>query len=150
DRFQTVANHLSQKYGAHLVFVGTAAESEAIDTLRAALSFPTTNVAGKTTLTGLAALMSLASVGLTLDTGPLHIGRAVGLPMVIIAPAWSPPVEWLPVANERFRILKNLDMPSSPEGYVIDEVSVSEVVEALDNLIAHYAYRAHKTDVSTR
>jgi ADP-heptose:LPS heptosyltransferase len=93
-------------------------------------------VAGKTTVTGLAALMSLATVGLTLDTGPLHIGRAVGLPMAIIAPAWSPAVEWLPVADDRYRILKNADMPNAPDGYIIDEVTVEEATAALDDLLA--------------
>src|SRR6185369_16836691 len=112
------------KYGAHILFVGTAPEAAAIDSLRAGLPFATTSVAGKTTITGLAALMSLTTVGLTLDTGPLHIGRSVGLPMAIIAPAWSPPMEWLPLDNDHFRILKNADMPEAPAGYIIDEVSV--------------------------
>jgi hypothetical protein len=55
--------------------------------------------------------------------------------MVIIAPAWSPPIEWLPVGDERYRILKNADMSSAPADYVIDEVSVAEVTSALDELI---------------
>jgi ADP-heptose:LPS heptosyltransferase len=121
-----------------VLFVGTAAESAAIDELRGGLTFRTTNVAGKTTLRQLAAIMSLCNVGLTLDTGPMHIGRAVGLPMVIIAPAWSPPVEWLPLGNEMFRILKNADMPSAPADYIIDEVSVAEVTSALDELLTRY------------
>jgi hypothetical protein len=58
--------------------------------------------------------------------------------MVIVAPAWSPPIEWLPVGDARYRILKNLDMPAAPEGYIIDEVSIDEVITALDELITHY------------
>jgi ADP-heptose:LPS heptosyltransferase len=136
ERFRAAALHLNHKYGAHILFVGTAAEAAAIDSLRAELPFATTSVAGKTTITGLAALMRLATVGLTLDTGPLHIGRSVGLPMAIIAPAWSPPVEWLPLGDDRFRILKNADMPSAPDGYIIDEVSAEEAIAALDDLLA--------------
>jgi ADP-heptose:LPS heptosyltransferase len=135
ERFRAAAHHLNQRYGAHILFVGTAAEAAAIDHLRMELPFATTTVAGKTTVTGLAALMSLAAVGLTLDTGPLHIGRAVGLPMAIIAPAWSPPVEWLPIADDRYRILKNADMSSAPDGYIIDEVPVEEAIAALDDLL---------------
>ncbi len=121
--------------GAHLLFVGTAAESAAIDELRAPLPFATTNVAGKTNLHQLAALMSLCRIGLTLDTGPLHIGRAVGLPMVIVAPAWSPPVEWLPVGDPRYRILKNATMMAATPDYIIDEVSVDDVTTALTDLM---------------
>lgn len=141
ERFRGVARFLTERYGAHILFVGTSAEAAAIDELRGGLDFPTTSVAGKTSLSQLAALMSLCNVGLTLDTGPMHIGRAVGLPMAIIAPAWSPPVEWLPVGNPRFRILKNADMLSAPPDYIIDEVTVEEVTEALADLIACYSVR---------
>lgn len=142
ERFRAAAEFLTKHYGAHILFVGTAAESRAIDDLRSLLSGPSTNVAGKTTLPQLAALMSLSAVGLTLDTGPMHLGRAVALPMVIIAPAWSPPVEWLPVGNDRFRIFKNADIASPPPpDYIIDEVSVEEVTSALADLLAKYPPR---------
>jgi len=136
ERFRETAVFLKERYGAHILFVGTASESPAIDELRSVLSFATTNIAGKTNLPQLAALMSLCTIGVTLDTGPLHVGRAAGLPMVIIAPAWSPPIEWLPVDNDRFRIFKNADMPSATPDYIIDEVSVAEVTGALEELLS--------------
>jgi len=141
ERFQAAATFLAERYGAHIVFVGTAAESAAIDQLRAGLPFPTTNLAGKTKLPLLAALMSLATIGLTLDTGPMHIGRSVGLPMVIIAPAWSPSVEWLPLGDPRFHILKNADIPVATPGYIIDEVSINQVTAALAGLLQRYPKR---------
>lgn len=140
DRFQAVARFLAERYGLHIVFIGTKAESAAIDQLRSNLPFPTTNVAGKTSLTVLAALMSNATIGLALDTGPMHIGRAVGLPTVIIAPAWSPPIEWLPLDNPCFRILKNADLASAPPGYIIDEVGIDDVIGALDDLLRSYLH----------
>jgi ADP-heptose:LPS heptosyltransferase len=142
ERFRAAAEFLHERYGAHVLFVGTAAEAAAIDAIREGLSFRTTSVAGKTSLTELTALLRLCAVGLALDTGTMHLGRAVGLPMVIVAPAWSPPVEWLPLGNPRFRILKNLDMPVATPEYVIDEVSVDEVTEALADLLKRYPKRA--------
>lgn len=138
ERFQAAAHFLIEQYGAHIVFVGTANEADAIETMRAGITGPTTSVAGKTTLPQMAALFSRSSLGLTLDTGALHIGRTVGLPMVVIAPAWSPPLEWLPLNNPRYRILKNLDMVGSPPDYIIDEVSVEEVKAELQSLIRDY------------
>ena len=135
ERFRAAAEFLYFRYGAHILFVGTEAESNAINTIREGLPFPTTSVAGKSNLTELSALLSVCDIGLTLDTGTMHLGRAVGLPMVIIAPAWSPPVEWLPVGDPRFRILKNLDMAVPAPDYVIDEVSVDEATEALADLL---------------
>jgi len=138
ERFRAAAQYLRDRHGAHIVFVGTAKESPSIDALREGLDFPTANLAGKTNLLQLAALLKLARVGLTLDTGTMHVGRAVGLPMVIVAPAWSPPMEWLPVDQPRYRIFKNLDMPVATPDYIIDEVSVDEVTAALEDLIGRY------------
>lgn len=138
ERFRSAATFLKERYGAQIVFVGTGAESNAIEELRSALPFNTANLAGQTNLRQLTALMSLCTIGLTLDTGPLHIGRAAGLPMVVIAPAWSPPIEWLPVDNERFRIFKNADLLSAPPDYIIDEVSVDEVTTALGDLLVRF------------
>ena len=138
ERFRAVAEWLRHQWNSGIVFVGTANESAAIDELRGGLPFATANVAGRTSLTELCALLSLCDLGVTLDTGTLHLGRAVGLPMVIVAPAWSPVGEWLPVDDPRYVILKNLEMARAPDNYIIDEVSVAEVEAAVQLLFARY------------
>jgi len=138
ERFQAAAEFLIQRYGAHIVFVGTASEAAAIDELRKRIPHATSSFAGKTNLLQMAALLSLCDVGLTLDTGTMHVGRTVGLPMAIVAPAWSPPLEWLPLNNPRYRILKNAELDVCPPDYVIDEVSIEEVTEALRALLEEF------------
>jgi ADP-heptose:LPS heptosyltransferase len=138
ERFQAAAEFLVQRYGAHIIFLGTASEAAAIEDLRRGIPHATSSFAGKTNLLQMAALLSLCDVGLTLDTGTMHVGRTVGLPMVIVAPAWSPPLEWLPLNNSRYRILKNAEMKVSPPDYVIDEVSVDEVTGALQGLLEEF------------
>ena len=138
ERFQAAAEFLVQHYGAHLALLGTASEAAAIEELRSGIPHKTSSFAGKTNLLQMAALLSLCDVGLTLDTGTMHVGRTVGLPMVIIAPAWSPPLEWLPLDNPRYRILKNAEMKVCPPDYIIDEVSVDEVTGALQGLLEAY------------
>lgn len=138
ERFRSAARVLHREYGCEIVFGGTAAEASAIEDLRRGLDLPNISLAGRTTLRQLAALFGLSAVTLTLDTGPLHLARSMRTPGVIIAPAWSPPVEWLPVGNPRYRILKNLDLPFAPDGYVIDEVSAGEVEAALRDLLHAY------------
>ena len=143
ESFVAVAQVLRERHGMNVVLVGSGSEREAVARLVEQLGSAqgaqndAQNVAGETSLPQLAALLSLCRVGVTLDTGTMHIGRAVGLPMVIIAPAWSPPLEWLPVSDARFVILKNLDMSPSqmPRDYIIDEVSVEEVLGAVDHLL---------------
>ncbi len=141
ERFRAVAETLRREYRMQIVFVGAGAEAPAIDALRAGLRFSTANLAGQTHPLELAAILSRADVALTLDTGPMHLARAARLPMVIIAPAWSPEVEWLPLNNPRARILKNADLPSAPQDYIIDEVDVEEVQQNLNELLRIYPPR---------
>jgi ADP-heptose:LPS heptosyltransferase len=141
ERFQQVAAMLRQEYGMQIVFAGAAGEAAAIDALRSGLLFPTANIAGRTGLLDLAAVFRLCDVAVTLDTGPMHLARAVRLPMVIVAPAWSPALEWLPLGNPRARILKNAELDAAPEDYIIDEVSVAEVERDLRELLALYPPR---------
>jgi len=141
DRFRAVAETLRRIHAMQIVFAGAAAESPAIEALRAGLTFPTATVAGQTQLLELSAIFGLADIALTLDTGPMHLARAMRLPMVIIAPAWSPAIEWLPLNNPRARILKNLDLPTAPDDYVIDEVTVPEVEQQLTELLQLYPPR---------
>jgi ADP-heptose:LPS heptosyltransferase len=138
ERFQAAAEFLIERYGAHIVFLGTESEAAAIDDLRKGIAGATSSFAGKTNLLQMAALLSLCDVGLTLDTGTMHVGRTVGLPMAILAPAWSPSLEWLPLNNPRYRILKNAEMEVCPPEYVIDEVSVDEVTGALQGLLEKF------------
>jgi ADP-heptose:LPS heptosyltransferase len=141
DRFRIVAEWLDRDFGMQVVFVGSAAESAAIERLQKSLSFHTATSPGKTSLLELAALLSVVDVALTLDTGPMHLARAVRLPMVIIAPAWSPEIEWLPLGNPRARILKKADLAEAPKDYIIDEVTVDDVKEALRDLLAAFPPR---------
>lgn len=135
ERFRRVAATLWHEYGLQGVFVGTAGEAGAVEALRAELETPSANLAGKTSLRQMAALCGMARLAICLDTGPMHIARAMRTPLVVIAPAWSPVLEWLPVGNPRARILKNLTLTVAPPDYVIDEVSVEDVEAAVRDLL---------------
>jgi ADP-heptose:LPS heptosyltransferase len=141
ERFREVAEWLDRDLGMQVVFAGSAAESAAIERLRGSLGFRAASLAGRTSVLELAALLSLADIALTLDTGPMHLARAVRLPMVVIAPAWSPSIEWLPLGNPRVRILKKADLPSAPQNYIIEEVTVDDVKASLSDLLAAYPPR---------
>lgn len=135
DRWIGLSHYLIESQQADLIFVGTSTESAAINALRERIAYPTFSVAGQTGIGELAAIFTRCDFGVTLDTGPLHVGRAVGLPMVVIAPAWSPAHEWLPLGDPRFRILKNADLPApASDDYIIDEVTLEEVIAAANDL----------------
>ncbi len=142
DRFVQVINHALANYDANALFVGTAAESVAIHSLQAMVVAPTVSVAGRTTIPVLAAVLAASDLVVTLDTGNMHVARAVGVPMVILAPAWQPSVEWLPLGFDQYRIFKGPDLPSIPSDYQILEVEAEEVIDTVDTLLGKYCSSA--------
>ena len=132
DRFTDSIRHASQILDYSVVYVGTQRDQPAIEQLRAETGG--LSVAGRTTVNQLAALLALSDLVLTLDTGTMHVGRAVGVPMVVLGPSWQKPLEWLPLGKPQVRILRGQDRPDVPPNYRLDEISASAVIAALDDL----------------
>ena len=84
DRFAAVADVLSAEWGAAVVLVGSTAEAPLAGEIEASMRKPAVNLAGKTTVRELMALLSLSSFLVTNDSGPMHIGAALGVPLVAI------------------------------------------------------------------
>jgi heptosyltransferase-2 len=84
DRFAAVADTLSAEWGAGVVLVGSTAEAPLANEIEAAMRNPSINFAGKTTVRELMALLSLSSFLVTNDSGPMHVGAALGVPLVAI------------------------------------------------------------------
>lgn len=64
--------------------IGAGAEAAQLEAINAAAGRPARVLAGTLTLGELAALLSLARVVVSVDTGPMHIAGAVGAPIVAL------------------------------------------------------------------
>ncbi|HZL97233.1 MAG TPA: lipopolysaccharide heptosyltransferase II [Terriglobales bacterium] len=84
DRFAAVADALSEEWGAAVVVVGSPAEAPLAGEIETAARRGVVNLAGKTTVREMMALLSLSSFLVTNDSGPMHIGAALGVPLVAI------------------------------------------------------------------
>lgn len=84
DRFAAVADALSEEWGAAVVVVGSPAEAPLAGEIEVAARRGVANLAGKTTVREMMALLSLSSFLVTNDSGPMHIGAALGVPLVAI------------------------------------------------------------------
>jgi ADP-heptose:LPS heptosyltransferase len=138
DRWCQTLRQAHQQLGYEPVYVGTAAEGESIEALRVSAGGAGYSVAGQTTIGQLAALLALADIALTLDTGTMHLGRTVDLPMVVLAPSWQPPEEWLPLGRSNVRILLGELRKDIPPEYQLDEISAPEAISALEDLASLY------------
>lgn len=90
-RFAEVADRLQSAHGATVVFTGGPEDRGALDAIAARMSGPSMNLAGRTSLTQLAALYAEADCLVTTDTGPMHLAAAVGLPVVAL---FGPTAPW--------------------------------------------------------
>ena len=140
DRFAQVIRHAANNLGCNILYVGTSADTAAVESIRSVADNIGTSVTGKTSVIQLAALLALSDHVLTLDTGTMHIGRAVEVPMVVIAPSWQNPIIWLPLDRPNITILRgpDTDRASIPANYQLDEVQAEDAIAALNRLFAAY------------
>lgn len=138
DRFVEVIRYAHEVLGCAIAYVGTAADTAAVEQMRKAAGSIGTSLTGKTSVTELAALLALSDVVVSLDTGTMHIGRAVEVPMVVMGPSWQKPLEWLPLQVANIRILRGEDRTEVPSNYKLDEVQASAVIASLTDLSQAY------------
>ena len=137
DRFAAVIRHV-EAAGFRPVFLGTATDAEDIERVRRSAGVESLSLAGRTSVPELAAVLCLCDVLISLDTGTMHVGRAAGLPMVVLGPSWQQPLEWLPIGRPNVRILRGPDRSSVSAEYKLDEIDTAAVTAAFDDLTRAY------------
>lgn len=137
DRFAEVIRFIDS-LGHRVIYVGTAAEADEIESTRSVAGGLGESLAGKTTIAELAALLCLCDLLITVDTGTMHVGRASDVPMVVLGPSWQRPLEWLPLGRPQTRILRGPDRNDVPAGYRLDEIQTEDVIAAAQDLLGAY------------
>ncbi len=97
------------------------------------------SLAGKTSIGELAAVLKRCSLLIGIDSAPVHIAAAVGIPTVTIFGP-SSPINWAPRGKQHYVIYKDLPcVPCREKGCnnsevsrCLDELSVEEVVPVID------------------
>jgi len=84
DRFAEVAQRLAAQWSAKIVIFGGAGEAEIAADIEHRLAGNGLNLAGKTTVRELMALIRRCNFFVTNDSGPMHIAAAFGVPLAAI------------------------------------------------------------------
>jgi ADP-heptose:LPS heptosyltransferase len=133
ERFARVAEEL-HRLGLQVVVTSISRDAEALGALASLASCPIVNVSGQTPLLVLAALVADASLYVGYNTGPMHIGAAMGTPIVALYDVPSDLVEWLPVTTGPYRILQAKPAPTPP-GWRMDTIEAIEVITAARDIL---------------
>ncbi len=108
--FAAVADALSAR-GLTVVLTGVAGEASLTAAVAAAMQEPAVDVAGRTPLGALAALVSRARLLVANDTGVSHLAAALGTPSVVVFRA-SDPRRWAPLDRTRHQVVGPRPAPS--------------------------------------
>ncbi len=111
EHFARLAEILQGELGLLTVAMGSGAEIPIAQQLGELTEVPVISAAGQTTIKQLAALIQRCSVLVAPDTGPLHIGVAVGTPVVGLYGA-TDPQQTGPLGDEH--IVLYMDPPCGP------------------------------------
>lgn len=146
ERFAAVGAALRDRYGGTLVVIGDDWERDLADSVAAHLGGACLNLAGKTTLPVLGAVLTRLAVLVTNDTGPAHIAYALGAPSVTVF-GGADPRTYGPPAVGPHRIVATevpcrptgpTTCPGCPHDYAcLAGVPVPRVVEAAASVIDH-------------
>jgi ADP-heptose:LPS heptosyltransferase len=78
----TVLENARRQLDFEIVFTGAESDSRELQAVAAGFPFPTKLLAGRSSLLTFAAFLNRCSALLTLDSGPRHVGNAMGIPVV--------------------------------------------------------------------
>jgi 3-deoxy-D-manno-octulosonic-acid transferase/heptosyltransferase-1 len=91
QKFGELADRLTARYGADVVFTGSLHDRPTIEEIISVMEGEVLNLAGKTTLMTLAALYEKCRFVVSTDTGPMHVAAASGTPVVAL---FGPTAPW--------------------------------------------------------
>ncbi len=84
DRFAAVADEMVRRFGVRIAILGSLAEREIAETVRRQMKAPATQLAGRTTVREMMAILSRCRLLVTNDSGPMHVAAALGVPVVAV------------------------------------------------------------------
>jgi len=146
EKFIAAAREIQNRTNCTWLTFGGKADAAVANRIESAIPTPSSailNLAGKTSLRELMALLKICRVLLTNDSGPMHVAAALGTPVVVPFGSTSPELTGpgLP-GDARHRLLKS-DAPCSPcflrecpiDFRCLNGIGVKRVVEAVLSVV---------------
>jgi heptosyltransferase-1 len=90
-KFSELADRLIEQYDVDVVFTGSQGDRATIQDIVSGMKRKAVNLAGETSIIGLAALYEKSDFLVSTDTGPMHLAAAVGTPVVAL---FGPTAPW--------------------------------------------------------
>jgi heptosyltransferase-2 len=144
ENFAYLSDDLAKRYKARILIVSDKANAEFAERVVKNMKHEPVNLAGKTTVGELAALLSRCRLFISNDSGPVHIACAVGTPVISIFGRNNPglsPVRWGPTGEKSAVFHKDVGCEACPAetcsiGFkCLEAITPAEVLEAAEKLV---------------
>jgi heptosyltransferase-1 len=139
DHWARLAEWLVRDKGFQVVITGSPGDRDLTAEIVAQAGVPLINLAGRTSLVELAALLQQARLAVTTDTGPMHLAAALGTPVVAL---FGPTAPWRTGPFGEGHEVVRLALPCSPcfrrqcpEPRCLTELSVAGAQEAVEKIL---------------
>lgn len=140
ERFAGLVRILGEKAGAAVLVVGGQRERALGDRICQGARGRILNMAGRTTVMQLAALVELCAVCVSNDTGPMHLACAVGTPVVAIIGSTDPeatgPLGRSVIVRRRVECAPCLKRECPTDHRCMNGISVEEVFKAVETAVS--------------
>jgi len=134
-----LAGWLAQELGFQVAITGSPGDRDLVAEMVSRTDAPLVNLAGRTTLAELAALLKNARLAVTTDTGPMHLAAALGTP---VAALFGPTAPWRTGPFGEGHEVLRLELPCSPcfrrqcpEPRCLIDLPVAAVQEAVEKIL---------------
>ena len=146
EKFIAAAREIQRRTNCTWVTFGGKGDVAISNQIESAMASPPSanwNLAGKTSLRELMALLKICRVLLTNDSGPMHVAAALGTPVVVPFGSTSPELTGPGLPGDAWHRLLKSDAPCSPcflrecpiDFRCLNGISVERVVEAVLSVV---------------
>jgi len=138
ENYVTVIRWFSDRFVHKIILTGGVDNLERANAMERACP-EVINLAGKTTLAETAALLRLAKLLLTTDTGIMHLGFAIGCPVVCLFHDLCPAKDYCPLEESARYValqLKRSHPQQPPSARDMEGISCDEVKGAVASMLA--------------
>jgi len=139
ERFAGVADQLAQRWDARVVITGGRDETKIAEDICGMMTSPCLNLAGKTGIREMMAMIKRCNFFITNDSGPMHIAAAFDVPLVAIFGSTDHTTTF-PLARQTALVRKQVDCAPcmkrecSVDHRCMTEVTVEDVLAAATSL----------------
>ncbi|MCD6296063.1 MAG: lipopolysaccharide heptosyltransferase II [Deltaproteobacteria bacterium] len=139
ERFAVLADRITNELSCEVLFTGSNMDRNVIEDISKKMKVQPMNLAGRTSLKQLAYLFTRCAALVTTDTGPMHIGAAMGCRVVAL---FGPTAPWRTGPYGQSHKVIRADLECSPcfkkkcnDMRCMKDITVDRVFEAVKNTV---------------